>query len=215
MKGKIKTTLLIAVLLLSTITIAIPLVSADTVEVTLLGDDGWIIGDTREDGIVDFVFGPEGALGEGSLRLATGDSSGGKATLEKLKLDGFGSLSGISASYEWYRLPGAGTGTPALKLGIDTTDPNPDTPTAIERGENNFDKILVYEPWYNEPGPDETWNLQTIDQDTGEWWLVDLTDATATEQYVTLSEWFVDCPILVDAQTKVVSIQFGVGSGNP
>jgi hypothetical protein len=196
--------------------------------VAAFGDGGWVNGDTRGAATVAFVNGPGSpAMGPGSVRLATTPNPADKATLD-LRSTNLGQLAHFNAEYEWYRTSGQAIVAPALKLGIDTTDPNPTTQTAIERGENRFDKILVYEPRHNPlPGfptrvlVNGTWTSEVVTQGSGKWWIVDL-DGSPTAgynfngPYKTLSGWGSDAvygPVL--SAGTLVSIQLGVGSNNP
>ena len=191
--------------------------------VTFLGDDGWISGDTRPGGTLTFVPGPGApAEGVGSLRLQTDATTGSKATLENRETSG--PLSAYAATYAWYRVTGQPAVSPAHKLGIDTSDPNPSSPTAVQRGEDRFDKILVYEPYLNPLGrtlSSGTWTTETITQSSGKWWIVDLDGSTAPGYgqggpYFTLAQWLGDPvygPVL--SAGTIVSMQLGVGSNNP
>jgi hypothetical protein len=191
--------------------------------VTSLGDDGWISGDTRPGGTLTFVTGPAGTSeGVGSLRLQTDATTTAKATLENRESSG--PLSAYGAVYSWYRVTGQPAVSPAHKLGIDTSDPNPMSPTAIQRGEDRFDKILVYEPYLNPLGrtlSSGTWTTETITQGSGKWWIVDLDGSTSPGYgqggpYYTLSQWLGDPvygPVL--SAGTIVSMQLGVGSNNP
>jgi hypothetical protein len=188
------------------------------------GDSEWVNGDTRFGGTTTFVSGPAGApLGSGSLRLFTTASGTDKATLDKRSTN-LGSLDGFVAQYSWYRSSGGPAPAPALKLGIDTGDTNPSSPTAIARGESRFDKILVYEPYLNPLGRvlnDNQWTTETITQSGGKWWLVDLDGNIAGGYggggpYQTLSEWLSDPHYGATLGGGIIkSIQLGVGSGNP
>lgn len=193
--------------------------------VSAYGDFEWVKGDTRANSVVSFVDGPAPTpLGDGSARLLTGATGTDKATIDKRAAD-LGSITAFSGSYWWIRTAGSGAPAPALKLGIDTSDPNPNTPTAIERGEDRFDKILVYEPYLNPLGrtiPTGVWTQDSVDQTTGTWWLVDL-DGNADPNnsgvggpYLTLGDWQSNPEYgAVLSGGTITSIQFGVGSGNP
>lgn len=214
---------------LFTITLAVLLFGAGTARasheyvVAYLGHEGWISGDTRPGGTLSFVSGPgTPSRGTGSLRLQTDASGGAKATLDKR--GSFGGLAPFSATYAWYRVTGQPAVAPALKLGVDTSDPNPNTPIAIQRGEDRFDKILVYEPYLNPLGrtlSNGAWTTDAITQGSGKWWIVDL-DGSPTAgygiggPYLTLSQWLGD-PAYggVLSGGIIASIQIGVGSGNP
>jgi len=188
--------------------------SAGTLLVERLGDQGWVSGDTRKGDIggsasnsvqltspadgaeiatrISFAKDPAPSTTQGgALRLqtdvASGRGQGDKATLENrsLSIDPFDPA--IEWSYDWYREPGGGAAAPALKLGIDTSEPNPTSATAVARGENRFDKILVYEPYQQGPTQASTWTTEFIDFDgtgaftgsvatapAGRFWLVNL-----------------------------------------
>lgn len=196
--------------------------------VAAFGDGGWVNGDTRNAGAVTFVNGPGvPAMGPGSVRLQT-TTNADKATLDLRQAD-LGALADFSARYEWYRqIPapppvGSTAVAPALKLGIDTPDPNPNSPTAIARGENRFDKILIYEPYLNPQGrtlPNQTWTIEDVTQGIGLWWIADI-DGSPTAGYgngkpmKTLAGWRIDAVYgAVLSAGVITSIQLGVGSGN-
>lgn len=200
-----------------------------TYVVATLGDGGWISGDTRTGGSLTFVDGPGApTMGPGSLRLETTNSSGAKATLD-FRAASHGALVDFAAQYEWHRTAGQPSVAPALKLGIDTANPNPTSDAAVARGESRFDKILVYEPYLNPLGrvlQSGAWTLETINQATGKWWIVDLDGAVALRPnkqaygiggpYLTLGGWLADPAYGAVLSTgTIVSIQVGVGSGNP
>jgi hypothetical protein len=192
--------------------------------VTAFGNHSWVLGDTRGAGLVDFVTGPPSPpLGIGSLRLFTTNDVADKATLDKREAD-LGALADFTGSYEWYRDYGPSAVAPALKLGIDTPDPNPTDPQSVARGEDRFDKILIYEPYLNPLGRtlvDDAWDGDVITQTQGDWWIVDLDGSTVPGYgiggpYLTLDEWLNDANYgtTLNAGT-ITSIQFGVGSYNP
>ena len=190
-------------------------VSAQPIKVVDFGDDGWIIGDTRENGIVEFVAGPDTPpLGSGSLRLATTSNNPDKAGV--IKVGDFGDLSGVSGHYQWYRTSSTnGFQAPAFKLGIDTTDTNP---SGLP-----YDKILVYEPYFQsgfDPATsDFVWKLESFDQNNGKWWLWDSTHGTDYGQSYagvkTLSEWQSDSTFgVLLSNGNIVALLFEVGSWN-
>lgn len=207
-------------LLSSVLVLCASLVLADSETVTSLGD-GWISGDTRNNGSITFVPGPGTPTeGSGSVRLQTTENID-KATIEKR--GSFGSLASFTATYEWYRAVSSPAPAPGLKLGIDTADPNPTGATAVARGEDRFDKILIYEPYLNPLGRTlywDTWTVETISQSSGAWWIVDL-DGDKAPGYgqsgplLTLGEWLSDSAYgAVLSGGNLVSIQLGVGSYN-
>jgi hypothetical protein len=199
----------------------------------------WISGDTRAHGTVNgggtsqlvsgrsalederiterlsFVAGPSGAAG--SIRFASA-LSGDKATLEDRAFEADPFDPALRFEYRWYRTSG-GVAAPALKLGLDTAEANPTSALAIERGEDRFDKILVYEPYLQRATSDGTWTTETIDAASGRFWLVNLTAgsaAPATNLAVTrtLAEWAAVFGA-AGLDPNAVSLQLGVGSGNP
>lgn len=104
------------------------------------------------------------------------------------------------------------TAAPALKLGIDT----PDAKTSVEPSERDFDKILVYEPYFQRPLVAGTLYSETITQDKGLWWLVDINGLGIMQTpRRTIAEWLVD-PQFGERLTRgtIRSIQIGLGSSN-
>ena len=188
-----------------------------------LGENGWISGDTRPGGALSFVEGPlVPPYGDGSLRLETNNTAAAKATLE-LQED-LGALVHFAASYAIYRTAGQPAVMPGLKLGIDTPDPNPTSATAIARGEDRFDKILIYEPYLNPLGrvlSSGVWIEEVVTQTSGRWWIVDLDGSPApgygiNGPYKTLADWLADPAYGATLSAgSIVSMQLGVGSGNP
>ncbi len=177
------------------------------VKVMQFGDDGWIMGDTRHNGIVDFVSGPSTPhIGTGSLRLATTNNNPDKAGVAKP--GDFGGLSGISGSYWWYRTSSTnGFQAPAFKFAIDTDS-------------NNIpDKILVYEPYWNHTTSDFVWTEEVFNQDVGKWWLWDSSTSTSYDGYLkTLRQWLEDStyPDFHTALSagNIKALLFEVGSWN-
>jgi hypothetical protein len=216
-----------------------------TVLVSAIGDDGWASGDTRATEYLDvhgdsqvvsgrtatedtliadriaFVSAPGNPpLGTGALRLMI-DGAEDKATLALLDLsDPF--AADISFEYAWF-VVGDGMSTvaaPAIKLGINTTEANSSSDLSIDRGEDSFDKILVYEPYFNGPQMDDTWTPVVITPSTGRWWLVNLDPGSALPpggvgDLRTLDQWVIDFAAAGLAGATMTSLQIGVGSGNP
>jgi hypothetical protein len=165
-------------------------------------------------------------VGPGALKLVT-DQSGDKATLDKDTSPFGGVISPFDPdtafSYAWLRISDSTptVAAPAFKLGIDTTDSNSVGDKAADRGEDQFDKILVYEPYHQAVTIDDIWKIETVNSTQGLFWLVNLDPASplpATNQadLRTLDEWstaFDASGLALDA--KIASIQLGVGSGNP
>lgn len=216
-----------------------------TILVTALGDDGWNAGDTRAVGYLDlhgdtqlvsgrnatedaliadriaFTAAPIGApLGNGALRLTT-YATDDKATLDLDALsDPFGSV--VTIEYAWFR---ASDGTPtvaapAVKIGIDTGEANSTSDLSLDRGEEGFDKILVYEPYFNGPKLDDTWTVETITPTDGQWWLVNLNSNSALPpggegDLRTLDQWSIDFAAAGLGGATMTSLQLGIGSGNP
>jgi hypothetical protein len=166
-------------------------------------------------------------VGPGALKLVTGQS-GDKATLDKDTSPFGGVISPFDPdtafSYAWLRIsdPTPTVAAPALKLGIDTTEANPAGDKAADRGEERFDKILVYEPYHQATTVDDLWTIETVTATQGLFWLVNLDPvgstlpATNQADLRTLDEWstvFNASGLGLDA--KIDSIQLGIGSGNP
>lgn len=171
-----------------------------------LGDCGWTLGTTKNNGVVAFVAGPAPApLGSGSLRLGTPEAAD-KATLQRLT--DHGRIANFTASYRWYRI-GGGVAAPSLRIVIDTPEANP-----MGLG---FDKTLIYEPYQDgHVKPlDGVWTKETITQGKGGFWLIDYATTPETKAFSpirTLAEWGVLRPGL--DLGKIVSVELGAGSAN-
>ena len=187
---------------------------------------GWVSTDTRNTGVnattqalvdtrVQFTAGPAGS--NGSVNLIT-PASNDKATVAYVDTNGLGGLSGFTASYRWLKTS-VGAAAPALKLGLQTTQ----YPAAASAriGENNWDKVLVYEPYGNSVGnpPDNVWVTESITAATGKWSLFDRNTSTSHQlplNGLTITQWFSDATygaLLTGAE--IVDVQVGQGSGNP
>lgn len=149
-----------------------------------------------------------GALG--SLHFST-QNTADKATLEnRFFFADVSDLGTLTFKYRWYR-HGGGVAAPALKLGIDTGLANSATPTAVDRGENRFDTILVYEPYLNRTSaPNDQWLEETIDGTHGKFWRVTLGTVANQADTRTLADWAAAL-----GTGTVNSLQLGVGSANP
>jgi len=210
MKTKLITTIMITLFLASIMAITIPIRADGTVKVAHLGDDGWIMGDTRYNGIVDFVVGPgTPPLGIGSLRLATTNNNPDKAGVAKL--GNFGSISGISGSYQWYRTSSTnGFQAPAFKLCVDTD------------GDGSVNIIVVYEPYFQDgfqsSASDFVWKQGSFAMDNGKWWLWIVGSGAVGQSYAdvkTLSEWLADETYgQALSNGNIVALLFEVGSWN-
>jgi hypothetical protein len=218
---------------------------AATILITALGQQGWDSGDTRAAGYLDvhgdtqvvsgrttmedaliadritFTAAPGSPpLGNGALRL-TIDGSDDKATLAVSDWsDPF--AADVTFEYAWF-VVGDATPTvaaPAIKILIDTTEANSTSDLSVDRGEDGFDKILVYEPYFNGPKMDDTWTEEIITPATGRWWLVNLNPTSGLPpggvgDLRTLDQWVVDFAAAGLGGATMGSLQIGVGSGNP
>lgn len=200
---------------------------ADTI-VSALGQNGWESTDTRVAGVnattpgdinsrIQFVPGPAGSDGSVQLLSPAGTD---KATIAYVDTNGLGGLAGLTASYRWYKDGPVGAPAPALKLGLQTSDYG-STGASSRIGENNWDKVLIYEPYDNPDAgstPVGSWVTQSIDPDSGTWWMFDRTILTAINPphtSLTINQWLADATYgtrLTNA--TIVDIQLGVGSGN-
>jgi hypothetical protein len=217
---------------------------AATVSITSLGDEGWISGDTRAAGYLDvhgdtqvvsgrnvmedaliadriaFTAAPGNSpLGNGALRLTTYVTDD-KATLAlPAWSDPFGV--DLSIEYAWF-VAGDATPTvaaPAVKIGIDTIETNSMSDLSVDRREDSFDKILVYEPYFNGPQIDDLWKQENITPAVGRFWLVNLNTPSALSEggagdLRTLAEWATEFDTAGLAGATMTSLQLGVGSGN-
>jgi hypothetical protein len=218
---------------------------AATILITSLGDGAWDSGDTRaagyldvhddtqlvsgrnavEDGLIAnriaFSAAPDSPpLGNGALRL-TISSPDDKATLA---LSGWSEPFGVDMTFEYsWLVVGDGIPTvaaPAIKLGIDTSEANGTSALSVDRGEDAFDKILVFEPYFNGATLDDTWIDEIITPTDGQWWLVNLNSNSSlppggAADLRTLDQWASDFAAAGLGGATVSSLQLGIGSGNP
>jgi LPXTG-motif cell wall-anchored protein len=196
--------------------------------VSAVGQNGWDSTDTRVAGVnattpgdinsrIQCVGGPAGSDGSVNLLSPAGTD---KATIAYVDTNGLGGLAGLTASYRWYKDGPVGAPAPALKLGLQTSDFG-STGSSTRIGENNWDKVLIYEPYDNPDAgstPTGSWVTQTIDPNTGTWWMFNRTTLTTVNPphtSLTINQWLADGTwgTLLTGAT-IVDIQLGVGSGN-
>ena len=216
--------------LLPLIAIAMSLANSANADVLVnaRGQAGWDSTDTRVLGVnattsatidtrIQFESGPAGS--DGSLKLISPTATD-KATLAYVDSGGLGGLAGLTASYRWYKDGPVGAPAPALKIGLRTSDYGSTGPST-RIGENNWDKILIYEPYDNPDAgstPTGTWVTQTIDPNNGTWWMFDrtiLTPVNTPHSSLTINGWLAHGTYgtrLTGA--SIVDIALGVGSGN-
>jgi hypothetical protein len=193
------------------------------------GVAGWESTDTRVAGVnattnpdidsrIQFAAGPAGS--DGSLKLIS-PASNDKATLAYVDTNGLGGLANFTASYRWFKDSPVGAPAPALKLGIRTSDFGA-TPASSRIGENNWDKIMVYEP-YDNPDvantPVGSWVTQTITANSGTWSMFNRTPpggvVNPPHSSLTLSQWLADATWGTRLTGGVVvDVALGIGSGN-
>jgi hypothetical protein len=193
------------------------------------GVAGWESTDTRVAGVnattnpdidsrIQFDAGPAGS--DGSLKLIS-PASNDKATLAYVDTNGLGGLANFTASYRWFKDSPVGAPAPALKLGMRTSDFGA-TPASSRIGENNWDKIMVYEP-YDNPDvastPVGTWVTQVITANSGTWSMFNRTPPAGVvnppHSSLSLSQWLADATWGTRLTGGVVvDVALGVGSGN-
>jgi hypothetical protein len=131
-------------------------------------------------------------------------------------------LANFTASYRWFKdSPVGGAPAPALKLGIRTSDFGA-TPSSTRIGENNWDKIMVYEPYDNPDAgstPVGTWVTQTIDVNNGTWSMFNRTPPSGVvnppHSSLTLAQWLADATWGTRLSGgSIVDVALGIGSGN-
>jgi hypothetical protein len=208
----------------------LPTMARAEIIVNQRGDAGWESTDTRVSGVnattdpdidsrIQFDLGPAGS--DGSVKLIS-PALNDKATLAYVDTNGMGGLAGLTASYRWYKdSPVGGAPAPALKIGLQTSDFG-STPSSTRIGENNWDKILVYEPYDNPDAgstPVGTWVTQTIDGNNGTWSMFNRTPPTGVvnppHTSLTLNQWLADATWGAKLSgASIVDIAVGVGSGN-
>ncbi len=203
--------------------------SAATIDVGALGDNGWQSTDTRIAGVnattaseIAQRIGFTNVGGVGAVQLLSPLSSD-KATIARVDaVNGLAALdSSFTAEYRWFKDSPVGAPAPALKLGLQTSEFMAGAASRI--GEENWDKVLIYEPYDNPDAgstPTGTWVTQTIDADTGTWWMFSRQGASTgpfntPHNSLTLNEWLADATwgTLLSAAT-IVDVELGVGSGN-
>jgi len=235
MSTSLKTCLLVAIFCLSLLTqvqAQVTVTSISTAGPTV--NDIWTNMDTRNnDGTVDnanslnqntFAQAPLASPGTQALRQQTVTSSS-KAQIGYLPTGGYGSgITTFSLEYTWHATNLADS--PSFKLLIDTSDTNLSSTTANDRGENLFDKILVFEPYepLNGQNIEDEWVTTQIDLNTGTWWVVDLDGSAAANTGIggdrrTLADWYNtsgSSSVAAELSTgTIVGVQLGLGSGNP
>jgi hypothetical protein len=206
----------------------LPSMTSAEIIVNQRGDAGWESTDTRVAGVnattdpdidsrIQFTTGPAGSDGALNL-LAPGGTD--KATFAYVDTNGLGGLAAFTASYRWYKDGPVGAPAPALKLGIQTSDYG-STGSSPRIGENNWDKIMIYEPYDNPDAgstPTGTWVTQTTDANTGTWWMFDRTLPGAVNPphaSLTLAQWLSDATYGARLSgASIVDVALGVGSGN-
>jgi hypothetical protein len=193
------------------------------------GVAGWESTDTRVAGVnattspdidsrIQFDAGPAGS--DGSLKLIS-PASNDKATLAYVDPNGLGGLANFTASYRWFKDSPVGAPAPALKLGIRTSDFGA-TPASSRIGENNWDKIMVYEPYDNPDAgstPVGSWVTQTITATSGTWSMFNRTPPAGVvnppHSSLTLSQWLADATWGTRLTGgAIVDVALGIGSGN-
>lgn len=140
----------------------------------------------------------------------------------------------FQVQYSWMADNLANPGiTGAFKLGFITTE-YPGADMSSRTGEDAWDKLLIYEPSNGNGGSaDGTWQTESVNFNTGMWWIVDRASAIATTQGnpLTLAEmngsmvaigartvadvWAVLTDSDPGEEAILTSIQFGIGSNNP
>ena len=224
MKSNMKTTVAKAFLLCL---VATSSVNAEII-VNGRGQNNWDSTDTRVAGVnattapdidsrIQFDAGPVGS--DGSLKLLA-PAGNDKATLAYVDTNGLGGLANFTASYRWYKDGPVGAPAPSLKVGIRTSD-FAGTGSSSRIGENNWDKVMIFEPYDNPNAgstPVGTWVTQTIDANNGDWWMFDRTIGSAVNpphSSLTLSAWLSDATYGTRLTgVTIVDVQLGVGSGN-
>ncbi|MGE3314962.1 MAG: PEP-CTERM sorting domain-containing protein [Planctomycetaceae bacterium] len=203
---------------------------AAPITVSAVGENGWVSTDTRVAGVnattpaqidsrIDFV-GIAGSLG-GAVQLSS-PASNDKATIATINTTtGFGGLAGFTAEYRWFKDSPVGAPAPALKLGLRTSDFVAGPASRI--GEENWDKVLVYEPYDNPDAgstPVGSWVTQTISDTAGTWSMfsrqgANLGPFNLPHNSLTITQWLSDALFGTRLSgATIVDIQLGVGSGN-
>lgn len=182
---------------------------------------------------------PPGGTHQGVANLTLEDSVSGKSQMSHIINGAAGSGGGHAAGsifaspfdieYHWMGDGTAGV-TTALKIGI-KTDEFAALGSSSRTGENVWDKLLVYEPSNGNGGvANGTWTTETVDRDNGSWWMFDrvrgfsgtaqsnplsIADISTSGLIYSGADTFSDIyDLIVDPDSIITSIQFGIGSGN-
>jgi hypothetical protein len=211
--------------------LALPLIGSSAqaeIIVNARGENGWDSTDTRVLGVnattavtidsrIQFSTGPAGSDGSVNLIAPTGTD---KATIAYVDTNGLGGLSGLTGSYRWYKDGPVGAPAPALKLGLQTSDYG-SVGSSTRIGENNWDKVLIYEPYDNPDAgstPTGTWVTQTFGPNTGTWWMFNRNIGAGVNPphaNFTINDWLSDATYGTRLSgATIVDVQLGVGSSN-
>ncbi len=179
---------------------------------------------------LQFVDGPAGSTGGGSVKIIAPTENPGKSTLSTVNLDGFAAASvltddSFSASYRWYKEPNPTSRTVAFRIGIQSTAwaASQVDFTATRSGEQTWDLMLVN---LMDVSEDNAWNEVDVNKDTGTWHLygqsgnqnwIGITGVVPPggSSAKTLAEWAVDSVWgnrLFGTDAKITNVQFGLGS---
>lgn len=221
--------------------------SAGTLYVDSLGDSGWVSRDTRSfggtnlvspsddpaiDSVIQFGAAPSGGAYADALHLITPSSNSAKASIGvSSTTTGFAAgdaLLNFSAQYQWFTEgpPTYTSRTSPLKIGIQTSNYATTPAGATRTGDNDWDMLLVQLP----PSVAGTWNTESIDFDTGLWYVVQrggtfgntYSNPVSPLAGLTLEQIYnsgngfnndIDLANIFSASSKISVIEFGLGSG--
>lgn len=168
----------------------------------------------------------------GHVRMTIGPSGSGKSQISHRNPAGFATGTAISdpgffVDYSW-RGDGTPTVTASFKIGFKTSEFG-SAGVSSRTGENDWDKVLIYEPGQgNGQNSDGSWYTESISRTSGNWWFFDRVAGAGTiGTPMTLDDMDGNATIFSGAKTigdvydlitdpgaLITSVQFGIGSGN-
>jgi len=172
----------------------------------------------------------------GSVRLFIDPVNTGKSQISHRKTDLTGHAPGTAiadpgffVSYSWMgTAPTPDQLTAGFKIGFKTSEFGL-APVSSRTGENAWDKLLIYEPYYSGNSADGNWHTETISRTSGVWWFVDRAATVSGPDFLTrtiaqmetstdryggnvANHTYAELYSLITSGI-ITSIQFGIGSG--
>lgn len=143
----------------------------------------------------------------GAVHLRIGPSGAGMSQISHRKDDGVGHATGAAAfgsgmtmSFTWMA-DGTTTVTPKVAFGVKTSE-FPLAPTSSRTGQNAWDKLVIYEPSKNGQSADGLWHTESVNFNTGNWWVFDrVSGASSAGNPMTLAAMSTSSVILTGTTT--------------